>query len=99
MEMWFWKRKETKEGEEKLPGPTGIPELVGRYMVVERKMSPDLVKLLKAVVRRSTTGETAFNIRVFDEYEGLAKKVQVKEYSSLDEYPDLIIYEGWYDEG
>jgi hypothetical protein len=28
----FWKRKETKEGEVKLPRPKGIPELVGRYM-------------------------------------------------------------------
>ena len=33
----FWKRKETKEGDEKLPGPKGLPELVGRYMVTEEK--------------------------------------------------------------
>jgi len=58
-----------------------------------------LVKLLKAVVRKGPTGETAFNIRVFDESEALAKKVQVKDYTSLDERPDLIIYEGWFDEG
>jgi len=94
----FWKRKETKEREVKLPGPKGIPELAGRYMVAERKMDPDLVKLLKAVVRKSAIGETAFDIRVFDESEGLAKKVQVKDYTSLDEHPDLIIYEGWFDE-
>jgi hypothetical protein len=30
----FWKRKETKEGEAKLPGPKGIPDLAGKYMVV-----------------------------------------------------------------
>jgi len=62
-------------------------------------MDSDLVKLLKAVVRKSPTGETAFNIRVFDESEGLAKTVQVEDYTSLDESPDLIIYEGWFDEG
>jgi len=97
----FWGKKSTKEEEkkEKLSGPKEIPGLVRNYLVAERKMDSDLVKLLKAVVRKSPTGETAFNIRVFDESEGLAKTVQVEDYTSLDESPDLIIYEGWFDEG
>jgi hypothetical protein len=97
----FWGKKSTKEEEkkEKLSGPKEIPGPVQNYLVAERKMNPDLVKLLKAVVRKGPTGETAFNIRVFDESEALAKKVQVKDYTSLDECQDLIIYEGWFDEG
>lgn len=97
----FWGKKSTKEEEkkEKLSGPKEIPGPVQNYLVAERKMNPDLVKLLKAVVRKGPNGETAFNIRVFDESEALAKKVQVKDYTSLDERPDLIIYEGWFDEG
>jgi hypothetical protein len=96
----FWGKKSAKEEEkkEKLPGPQAIPGLVEKHLVAERKMDPDLVKLLKAVVRKSETGETAFNIRVFDQSEGLARKVEVKDYTSLDECPDLIIYEGWFDE-
>ena len=95
----FWNKKSEKEAEKRLPGPKDIPGFVQNYLVAERKMNPDLVKLLKAVVRKGPTGETAFNIRVFDESEALAKKVQVKDYTSLDERPDLIIYEGWFDEG
>jgi hypothetical protein len=97
----FWGKKSAKEEEkkEKLSGPKEIPGPVRNYLVAERKMDPDLVNLLKAVVRKSATGETAFNIRVFDESEAIAKKVQVKDYTSLDECPDLIIYEGWFDEG
>jgi len=38
------------------------------------------------------------NIRVFDDAEALAKKVQVKGYASLDQHPDLIIYDGWFDD-
>jgi hypothetical protein len=97
----LWGKKSTKEEEkkEKLSGPKEIPGPVQNYLVAERKMDPDLVKLLKAVVRKGPTWETAFNIRVFDESEGLAKKIQVKDYTSLDERPDLIIYEGWFDEG
>jgi len=93
----FWSKKPAKE-EGKLSGPKEIPGSVQNYLVAEKKMDPDLVKLLKAVVRKSTTGAT-FNIRVFDNSEAIAKKVQVKDYTSLDESSDLIIYEGWFDEG
>ena len=93
----FWSKKSAKE-EGKLSGPKEIPGPVQNYLVAERKMDPDLVKLLKSVQRKSTTGAT-FNIRVFDNSEAIAKKVQVKDYPSLDECPDLIIYEGWFDEG
>jgi hypothetical protein len=96
----FWGKKSTKEEEkkEKMSGPKEIPGPVRNYLVAERKMDPDLAKLLKAVERKSTTGAT-FNIRVFDDSEARAKKVQIKDYTSLDECPDLIIYEGWFDEG
>ena len=93
----FWGKKSTKE-EGKLSGPKEIPGPVQNYLVAERKMDPNLVKLLRAVEQKGTTGAT-FNIRVFDESEAIAKKVQVKDYTSLDECPDLIIYEGWFDEG
>jgi hypothetical protein len=92
----IWGKKSEKE-EGKLSGPKAIPGLVQNYLVTERKMAPDLVKLLKAVERKSAT-EAAFNIRVFDDSEAIARKVQVKDYTSLDECTDLIIYEGWYDE-
>jgi hypothetical protein len=97
----FWDKKsgkdEAKEG--KLSGPRAIPELVQKHLLAEWKMDPVLVKLLKAVVLKSTTQETGLNIRVFDDSEALAKKVEVKDYTSLDEHPDLIIYDGWFDEG
>lgn len=93
----FWGKKSAKR-EGKLSGPKEIPGPVRNYLVAERKMDPDLVALLKVVERKSTTG-AIFNIRVFDDSEAIAKKVQVKDYTSLDECPDLIIYEGWFDEG
>jgi hypothetical protein len=93
----FWGKKSAKE-EGKLSGPKEIPGPVQNYLVAERKIDPDLVKLLKAVERKSATG-AGFDIRVFDDSEAIAKKVQVKDYTSLDECPDLIIYEGWFDEG
>ena len=90
-------RKHEEKGE-KLPGPKEIPGLVQNHLIAERKMDPDLARILKAVVHKNPKGEKTFNIRIFDESEAGAKKIQVKDYTSLDEYPDLIIYEGWFDE-
>jgi len=95
----FWGNKSEKKEEKRLSGPKDIPGLVQNYLVTERKMDAGLVKLLKAVLDKSETGERAYNIRIFDESEALAKKVQVKDYTSLHERLDLIIYEGWFDEG
>jgi hypothetical protein len=49
------------------------------------------------VIRRAKP-EAPLNIRVFDNSEAIVKKVQVKDYASLDEHPDLTLYEGWFDE-
>ena len=97
----FWDKKSVKEEakKEKLSGPQAVPGLVEKHLVAERKMAPELVKFLKAVVRKSATGGTGFDIRVFDESEARAKKVPAKDYTSLDGRPDLVIYEGWFDEG
>jgi hypothetical protein len=94
--MAFWGKKSEKE--EKLTGPRDIPGPVQNYLVAEGKLDPDLVKLLKAVVRKGEIGEAPLHIRILDNSEAIAKKVQVKDYASLDEHPDLMLYEGWFDE-
>jgi hypothetical protein len=96
----FWDKK-LADGEpkkEKLPGPQAIPGPVQKHLVAELKMDPDLVKLLKSVVGKKPNAKKAFNIRIFDESEASAKKVRVNNFTSLDDRPDLIIYEGWFDE-
>jgi hypothetical protein len=80
-----------RSGKEKLSRPTAIPALVRKHLTAEKKMDPDLVQLLVAVVRE---GEKGRDIRIFDMSEAQAKKVVVKDYTSLDEHTDLIIYEG-----
>jgi len=99
----LWKKKAVMEKPpqpkvEKLPEPRPIPGLVEKHLIAEYKMDPDLVKILKALVRRSPKAEKALDCRIFDESEAAAGKVQIKDYTSLDEHPELILYEGWFDE-
>jgi hypothetical protein len=92
----FWRRKETKEGEEKLPGPKGIPYPVGRDMVVQMKKDPNWVWKLKGVVRPAGK-KKAFYCRAFDEAQVAQAGVKVKDWTSLDNHPDLILWEGFFD--
>ena len=92
----FWKHKETKEGEIKLPGPKGIPDTVGMHMVVELKKNPDWVWKLKGVVHPAGK-KKAFYCRVFEEGQVAQAGVKVKDWTSLDEHPELILWEGYFD--
>jgi len=92
----FWKRKKTKAGEVELPGPKGIPELAGRHMVVEEKRDPNWVWQLKGVVRPAGK-KKAFYCRVFSESQVAEAGFKVKDWTSLDEHPDLILWEGCFD--
>ena len=95
----LWKKKPATEEPpkpkaEKLPGPRSIEELVGRQMVVDLKKDPDWVWQLRSVVRRTSGGKHRFDFRVFDAAQVAAKRVKVKDYTSFDNYQELILYQG-----
>jgi hypothetical protein len=97
----FWKKK-SEAGElpeakvEKLPKPHSIPESVGRALVVNLGKDPNWVWQLKSVVRPQSE-KNHYDIRVFDEGQASLRGVVVKDYTTFDEYPDLVLFEGWYD--
>jgi hypothetical protein len=90
-------KKSTKD-EAKLKKPQPIPEPAQKYLVKEYKLSPDLTALLKAVLRGNGNGENKYDIRIFDESDSLARKTPVADYATLDSHPELILYEGTYDQ-
>lgn len=101
MSWSFWKKKSatvepSKAMEERLSKPRDIPESVARYLVVDLGKNPDWVWKLKSVVRRQEE-KYRYDVRVFDEAKAAANAVRVRDFTSLDEHPELILYEGWYD--
>ena len=98
----FWKKKTATEElpkpeAEKLPGPRSIEELVGMHIVTDLKQNPDRVWQLRSVVRRRTGGKHRFDFRVFDEVQVTEKKIKVKDWTTFDQHPELILYQGWFD--
>jgi hypothetical protein len=101
MQWKFWEKKsETgspKPNEIKLPGPKDIDDLVGRNLVVQFGKNPDWVWHLKNVLRQKADSKSIYDVRVFSQTEAAEKRVNVKNYLTLDAHPDLILFEGWFD--
>lgn len=66
-------------------------------MVVDLKLDPDWTWKLRSVVRRRTGGPHRFDFRVFSGTQVAAKKMKVNDYTSFDNDPNLILYQGWFD--
>ncbi|MBI2853553.1 MAG: hypothetical protein HYX87_01355 [Chloroflexi bacterium] len=77
-------------------GPGEIPAPVQHYLISEKKMDAELVPLLRSVV--GTDGEAGRRMRIFDQADALARQIDIKDYSSLDQHPELVLYEGWFDD-
>lgn len=89
----FWKKN---SNEEKESSPKNIPDAVGRFLVVGLGKNPDWVWNLKAVMRNKGKDKDLFDVRVFDQAKANSLNIKVKNFTSLGEHPELILYEGWF---
>jgi len=101
MNWKFWQKEPAKvtgseAKPEKLQGPRDIPEPVGRDLVVKLSKDPDWVWSLKSVLRHRQDKKDVYDVRVFNSNDAAMKKIAVKNFTSLDEHPELILFEGWY---
>ena len=90
----FWKKKDASGVE--LSSPKGIPEVVGRFLVVNLGKNPDWVWNLKAVTKSRPNEKDVFEVRVFDQSQAASQKLRVQDYNSFNEHPGLVLYEGWF---
>jgi hypothetical protein len=94
----FWKKKgDPSEPKSKLKGPKFIPDIVGGHLVTDYNQNPDYVWKLKSVVQRRAESKNVFDVRVFDEVEAATKNIKIKDWTSFDEHPELILFDGWFD--
>lgn len=102
MNWKFWKKDDTASSagtSPNLPKPKELPELVGQFLIVESGYDPDWTWALKGALCPRPGSGSAFDIRIFDETIAAQNGVTVKNYDTLDEYPELIIFEGSFDTG
>ncbi|BBO70341.1 hypothetical protein DSCA_42710 [Desulfosarcina alkanivorans] len=101
MNWKFWKKEARDTAvavkRPKLPRPRDLPEEVGRKMVVAMKLDPDLVWSLKYVSRPMELHRSASEFRIYDPATAHHKGLVVKNWISLDDFPDMVLYTGNYD--
>ncbi len=95
----FWKKKAdpSQPKATKLKGPKFIPDIVGGHLVVDYNQNPDYVWKLKSVVRRREENKNAYDVRVFDEVDAATNNIKIKNWTSLDEHPEWVLFDGWFD--
>lgn len=100
MHWKFWKKRIAKQtagrANTKMPAPKQLPQQVGGYLVVKEKLDPDWVWSLRCVVRRYPERNSQFDFRVFDPAAAKQKGISVVNFNSLDVYPEMILYQGFY---
>ncbi len=105
MNWKFWQKKPAMASgggrtlSPKLPGPKDLPQQVGRELVVVRNADPDYVWGLKCVSRPREDSKTRRDIRIYDPEKTASAGVRVRDYTSLDDQPSLVLFEGWYEKG
>jgi hypothetical protein len=98
----FWQKNQTSAAPltgktQKLSKPSDLPLEVGRYLVVDLGLDPDWVWSLKCVRKPRENSKNAFDVRIFSAVTMAQHDVKVRDYTSLDNHMDLVIFAGWYD--
>ncbi len=98
MNWKFWEKSTDAQGAAKLPKPKDLPSGVGKFLVVNLRHDPDWVWALKSVSRpKEGARKGVFEVRVFSETDARNKGVSVKNFNTLTEHPELILFDGFYD--
>jgi hypothetical protein len=80
---------------EKLSMPKDLHSQIGRHLVVNLKKSPDWVWSLKMVERIKPESKNISDIRIFDPAKVRDANLRVNNFYSLEDHPELILFEGW----
>jgi hypothetical protein len=101
MNWKFWQKEKHSEnssgtGEVKLAKPKDLPDRVGMHLVTQLKEDPDWVWNLKCALRPKAGEKHAFEVRIFDPADAARQGVAIKNFNSLDDHADMIIFFGWF---
>ncbi len=90
----FWKKKQKKkESVKKIEGD------LWQYFVNKQHVPLDILRNMRLVERDATVGGMLVGLimfRIFQPNAAKEKGITIDSYRSLDNYPELILFEGYY---
>jgi hypothetical protein len=99
MNWKFWKKNGGGDAAKpiKRSKPKELPQAVGRKLIVDLQIDPDEAWSLRYVGRPSEGKTGIQDFRLYDPAKAARAGLLVKDWHSLDDHPDSILYEGQYD--
>jgi hypothetical protein len=97
----FWRKKWTEQKGKKKQAVKKIEGALWGYMVSQHGVIVDILQNLRRVEKDAVVGDKPVGltmIRIFDPATADKQGVAIDDYDSLDDYPELILYEGYYRE-
>jgi len=99
MNLRFWQKKSESTHDQtshplKLSKPKEIPQRVGIHLITRLKEDPDWVWDLRIVSLPRSADKHTSDVRIFDPREAASAGVLVKDYNSLENHPELILFAG-----
>ena len=80
-------------------GPKDIPSWVYMYLVTTLKVLSENLTALRSVQKMGFwDGKLVTFIRIYDP-RATEEALQVKDFTSLDQHPELVLYEGYWEKG
>ena len=95
----FWSRGKSADkppAAKKASGPKELPQQVGQHLIVKRKEDPDYVWSLRCVMQLREDDPDLFDIRLFNPEQADDLGIRVANYASLEDHPEMVIWQGWY---
>jgi len=102
MDWKFWEKKQPLSNGSngpkiKMSGPKDIPEVIGIYLISHVNSDPDFTWSLKCVLRRHPDKKSRYDFRIFNPNQRGIENTPIKDYTSLDNRPELILFQGMFD--
>ena len=98
MHFKFWnKGRFWSQRKERHLRPKELSDLVGIHMVTKLNLDPDWVWSLRAVERPHEDHLYVYDFRIFDPQVARSKQVEVANYATLDNYPEMVVFSGTID--
>jgi hypothetical protein len=100
MRWKFWRKPAQMQGGSgstpNLTRAKDLPTVVGRDLVVLKKLDPDWVWSLRCVEKSVEGSKDKRIFRVFSPNNAIDSGLKIGNYNSLENHPELIIFSGWY---
>ena len=96
MAKWkFWKKADLNRESHSIS--KDAPGFIKGKLTIHLGKDPDWIWNLKAVARRRQDRDGVYDIRIFNAADAASKQIKVRNFTSLDSHPELILFEGSYD--